>query len=102
MVGANRGAVSAAGRVGAAGRKPGLLAAAGAAERTVPLAVENMYRDACPYIVRRSRANVPGVETVAVSFEKRTATVSYDDQKATLAALIDAITKAGDPSKAIP
>lgn len=77
-------------------------AAASAAERTVTLAVDNMYCDACPYLVKQSLANVPGVENVAVSFEKKTATVTYDDQRTTLAALTGATTVAGYPSKAIP
>ena len=69
-----------------------------AAERTVTLAVKDMYCSACPYIVKQSLAAVPGVSNVAVSFAKKTATVTYDDQKATLAALTAATTKAGYPS----
>jgi periplasmic mercuric ion binding protein len=77
-------------------------AAAAAADRTVTLAVDNMYCDACPFLVKQSLAKVPGVENVAVSFEKKTATVTYDDQRTTLAALTGATTVAGYPSKAIP
>ena len=40
--------------------------------------------------------------TVMVSFEQKTATVTYDDQKTTLDALISATTQAGYPSRAIP
>lgn len=76
--------------------------AAFAGERTVTLAVENMYCEACPYIVKQSLSRVPGVDDVVVSFEKKTATVTYDDQKTTTAGLIDATTEAGYPSKAIP
>ena len=47
-------------------------AVASAAERTVTLAVENMYCDACPYIVKQSLAKVPGVEKVVISFEQKT------------------------------
>ncbi len=77
-------------------------AVASAAERTVTLAVENMYCDACPYIVKQSLAKVPGVENVTVSFEQKSATVTYDDQKTTLDALTSATTQAGYPSRAIP
>jgi len=77
-------------------------AAAIAAERTATLAIDNMYCEACPYIVKQSLARVPGVESVAVSFEQKTATVTYDDQKTTLDALTSATTQAGYPSKAIP
>ena len=54
---------------------------ASAAQQTATLAVENMYCEACPYIVKRSLAAVSGVESVVVSFEQKTATVTYDDQK---------------------
>ena len=77
-------------------------ALASAAERTVTLAVENMYCDACPYIVKQSLASVPGVETVVVSYEQKSATVTYDDQKTTLDALTSATTQAGYPSRVIP
>ncbi len=77
-------------------------ALASAAERTVTLAVDNMYCDACPYIVKQSLARVPGVETVVVSYEQKSATVTYDDRKTTLDALTSATTQAGYPSRVIP
>lgn len=79
----------------------GLLVAgaAGAAERTVTLAVDNMYCNACPFIVEKSLGRVDGVTGVKVSYERKTATVTYDDEKATLAALTAATTEAGYPSK---
>jgi len=73
-----------------------------AAERTVTLAVDNMYCDACPYIVKQSLAKAPSVENVAVSFEQKIATVTYDDEKTTLDALTSATTQAGYPSKVSP
>ena len=80
------------------------LSAAGtaiAAEKTVTLAVNGMYCSACPYIVKQSLAKVTGVGNVAVSYEKKTATVTYDDQKTSLAALTAATTQAGYPSQPI-
>ena len=80
------------------------LAAAGtaiAAERTVTLAVKNMYCSACPYIVGKSLTKVGGVGNVAVSYEKQTATVTFDDGKTNVAALIQATTRAGYPSQPI-
>jgi mercuric ion binding protein len=77
-------------------------AAASAAERTVTLAVENMYCDTCPYIVKQSLAKVPGVEKVVISFERKTAIVTYDDQKTAPSALASATTDAGFPSRVIP
>ena len=81
-----------------------VLSAAGpamAAERTVTLAVDNMYCSACPHIVKQSLAKVAGVKTAAVSYEKKTATITYDDAKTTVAALTDATTQAGYPSHPI-
>lgn len=69
-----------------------------AAERTVTLAVQNMYCAACPHIVKDSLKAVPGVERVAVSLQQKTATVTYDDAKTTLKALTRATTDAGYPS----
>jgi periplasmic mercuric ion binding protein len=69
-----------------------------AAEKTVTLAVENMYCAACPQTVRASLEAVPGVSQVAVSFKDKTAIVSYDDSKANVEALTSATTKAGYPS----
>lgn len=80
-----------------------LLAAGGAmaAERSVTLAVDNMYCASCPYIVKHSLAIIGGVGAVSVSFAKKTATVTYDDQRTTPAALIAATTQAGYPSHVI-
>lgn len=69
-----------------------------AAERTVTLAVDNMTCELCPAIVKKSLAKIEGVSQVAVSIEKKTATVTYDDQKTTPAALTAATTNAGYPS----
>lgn len=78
----------------------GLLTAAPvqAAERTVTLAVENMYCAVCPYTVRASLEAVAGVKNVTVSFPDKTAVVTYDDAEATLDALTAATTNAGYPS----
>lgn len=69
-----------------------------AAERTVTLAVKNMYCAACSHTVRASLEAVPGVAKVTVSFKDKTAIVSYDDNKANVEALTAATTKAGYPS----
>jgi mercuric ion binding protein len=79
----------------------GLLAcgAAYAAEQTVKLAVGNMYCASCPLTVQKSLSAVPGVSKVAVSFKDKSAVVTFDDQKTTVQALIDAATNAGYPTK---
>lgn len=73
-----------------------------AGERTVKLAVQNMYCTACPFIVKQSLANVAGVKQVVVSFEAKTATVTYDDQRTTVEALTSATSGAGYPSRPMP
>lgn len=72
--------------------------AALAAERTVTLAVQNMYCASCPYTVRSSLRAVPGVKAVSVSFENKTAVVTFDDTKTNVKALTAATTNAGYPS----
>ena len=80
-----------------------VLSAGGAVagEKTVTLSVPGMYCASCPYIVKQSLAKVDGVGQVSASFETKTATVTYDDQKTNLTALIAVTTQAGDPSREI-
>lgn len=72
--------------------------AAMAADKTVTLSVKNMDCAACPSIVKASLQSVPGVAKVAVSYQDRTATITYDDTKANVSQLTSATTKAGYPS----
>lgn len=72
--------------------------AALAAEKTVKLAVQNMYCAACPHTVKSSLQAVPGVRSVSVSFENKTAVVTFDDAKTNVKALTTATTNAGYPS----
>ena len=67
-----------------------------AAEKTITLAVKNMYCADCPFIVRKSLEAVPGV-TKAV-YKDKTAVVTYDDSRTDVAALTRATTEAGYPS----
>jgi mercuric ion binding protein len=69
-----------------------------AAERTITLAVQNMYRADRPFIVAKSLQAVPGVSNVMVSFKTKTATVTHDDGKADVSGLTAATTNAGYPS----
>jgi mercuric ion binding protein len=69
-----------------------------AAERTVTLAVQNMYCAACPHTVKAGLRAVPGVKMVAVSLQQKTATVTFDDAKTNVKALTAATTNAGYPS----
>ena len=72
--------------------------AAIAAPKTVMLAVPGMYCATCPITVKGSLTAVPGVAKVEVSLAKRTATVTFDDAKTAVPALIAATTNAGYPS----
>lgn len=70
-----------------------------AATRTVKLHVDNMYCEMCPLTVKKSLTKVSGVSAAKVSFEKKTATVTFDDAKTNVAALVAATTNAGYPSR---
>ena len=69
-----------------------------AEQRTVTLAVDNMYCDACPYMVKKSIEKVSGVSKVTVSFKEKTAVVLFDDARTAVKDLTDAATNAGFPS----
>jgi mercuric ion binding protein len=69
-----------------------------AGEKTVTLAVQNMYCSACPITVKSSLEAVPGVGKVVVSYQDKTAVVTFDDAKTAVPALISATTNAGYPS----
>lgn len=79
-----------------------LAAPAFAAEKTVTLAVQNMTCAACPITVKKSLTAVPGVTNVQVSYEAKTAVVTFDDAKADVKALTKATTEAGYPSTPNP
>ena len=69
-----------------------------ASEKTVTLTVKNMYCAACPHTVKSSLEAVPGVTKASVSYQDQTAVVTYEDNKTTVPALIEATTNAGYPS----
>jgi mercuric ion binding protein len=66
--------------------------------QTVTLDVQNMTCAVCPITVRKALERVPSVTEVKVDFDKKTATLSFDPDKATLAALTEATSDAGYPS----
>lgn len=79
-------------------------ATASAAERTATLEVQNVTCVSCAPIVKRTLARVPGVSGVAVagSSGTATATVTFDDARTDIAALVQATTNAGFPSRPVP
>jgi len=66
--------------------------------QTVTLDVQNMTCAVCPITVRKALERVPGVSDAKVDFDKKTAAVSFDPDKANLAALTKATADAGYPS----
>jgi len=69
-----------------------------ATPKTVTLAVQNMTCELCPITVKKSLEKVPGVSAVKVVFDRKTAIVTYDADKAQPEALTKATTNAGYPS----
>lgn len=76
-----------------------LVGAVGAATKTVTLDVKNMTCPVCPITVKKALNRVPGVSKTDVSYERKDATVTFDDAKTNTDALIKATTNAGYPSK---
>lgn len=78
-----------------------VLFAAGAAQaapRQVTLTVPAMDCATCPVTIRAALLKVPGVSAAKVSYERRTARVTYDDAKTDVGALTRATDAVGYPS----
>ena len=69
-----------------------------AAPKTVTLSVPTMDCPVCPITVKKALSQVPGVSLAEVNFEKRQATVTFDDAKTTVESLTRATNAAGYPS----
>ncbi|UCE32336.1 MAG: mercury resistance system periplasmic binding protein MerP [Burkholderiales bacterium] len=69
-----------------------------AAPRTVTLSVPGMDCALCPITVKMALASVPGVSSAEVSLELRRATVTFDDERTSVEALMRATRDAGYPS----
>lgn len=72
--------------------------AAHAAPQTAVLDVQNMTCGLCPVTVKKSLEKVSGVSLAKIDFERKTATVTFDPDKAATASLVKATTDAGFPS----
>jgi mercuric ion binding protein len=66
--------------------------------QTVTLNVQNMTCAVCPITVKKALERVPGVTDAKVDFDKKTANVSFDPEKASPDALTKATADAGYPS----
>jgi mercuric ion binding protein len=69
-----------------------------AAQKTVTLSVPGMSCGACPITVKKALTRVEGVSRADVDFDKRQATVTFDDAKADVATLTRATEDAGYPA----
>ncbi len=74
------------------------LAALAGAPQTVILDVKNMTCAVCPITVRKALEKAPGVASVKIDLDAKTATVTFDPDKANAAALIRATAEAGYPA----
>ena len=74
------------------------LASLAAAPQTAVFDVQNMTCSLCPVTVKKSLEMVPGVSQARIDFNKKTATVKFDADKTSAAALVKATTDAGYPS----
>jgi mercuric ion binding protein len=66
--------------------------------QTVTLDVQNMTCAVCPITVKKALEKVPGVTDAKVDFDKKTACISFDPDKASPAELTKATANAGYPS----
>ena len=71
---------------------------ASAAPATATLSVPSMDCAACPITVKKALTKVNGVTLAKVDFEKRQATVTFDDAKTNVQALTLATKNVGYPS----
>lgn len=71
------------------------LAALAATPKTAVLDVQNMTCNLCPVTVKKSLEHVAGVSQARIDFAKKTATVSFDADQTSIAALTKATTDAG-------
>ncbi|MGA8656218.1 MAG: mercury resistance system periplasmic binding protein MerP [Chthoniobacterales bacterium] len=66
--------------------------------QTVTLEVKNMTSAVCPITVKKALEKVPGVTVAEVDFDKKTASVTFDPDKASPVTLTKATSDAGYPS----
>jgi len=69
--------------------------------RTVTLKVPSMNCATCPLTVTKALENVDGVSQAQVTYETRLAVVTFDDEKTTVDALVEATGNAGYPSNLV-
>jgi len=80
---------------------PFTAALAAESQTQAAFSIKNMTCALCPVTVKKAMEGMPGVKSVAVNFEDKTATVVFDPARATIAAIAAASTNAGYPAQAI-
>ncbi len=70
-------------------------------ERTVVFAVENMTCALCPVTVKAAMERVPGVRSVVIDFDAKTATVVFDPASATEQAIAAEAANVGYPASVL-
>lgn len=78
------------------------ISQAWAGSQTITLSVPGMTCAACPITVKKAISKVEGVSKVEINFEKREASVSFDDSKTTLQQIQKASADAGYPVSVKP
>lgn len=66
----------------------------------VTLSVPDMTCAACPITIKAALTRVTGVEKAEVSYPRREAVVTFDDEKTTVGSLTEATANVGYPSHA--
>lgn len=69
-----------------------------AADQSVILSIPSMDCPVCPITIKKSLEKVKGVKSVDVSYENKTATVSFDTQLTDINSLLKATENVGYPS----
>ena len=72
-----------------------------AVKQTVRLSIGNFTCAGCAYMVKKTLAGVEGVQSVEVSARRMMATVIFEDETTSLAALLAATSDAGFPASVI-
>lgn len=66
--------------------------------KTVRLDVPGMTCASCPFIVKKTLKSMEGVSNAEASFETMSATVTFDESKTNINALLEALKNQGYPS----
>lgn len=69
-----------------------------AAPQHIVLSLPTMNCPMCPITVKKALNRIDGVAGVEINYQKKEAFITFDDEKTSIASLIDATTNAGFPA----